>query len=721
MGQRKLVSRDFSHLSADEKGGKPMEKRKLTRRDFLRLSVMTAAGVVTAACAAATPVVIEKEVIKEVPVEKPVVIKEEVVKEVPVEKIVEKPVEKIVEKEKVVEKVITATPPPMPEEVHEAPMLRKLVEAGELPPLEERLPLNPRVIEPVEEIGQYGGTLHIVHTGPDMGTLKMKIGYDVPVVMNRDFTDYIPNLVSKWEFSEDGRTFTVYFRKGVKWSDGQPFTTEDLKFWWEDLALNEEYKVIPVPWWLFDYKTGKQAEVNFIDDYTVSFTFDSPAWLVPGTLGSGFWEWEPMMKPKYYLKQFHPKYNPDSNWDIFQDKDHWNFNPDYPVLFAWHVVSYKAGERVVLERNPYYWKVDTDGNQLPHIDRIESREIPDKELRLIQVAAGEYDFTMRGVTSVLNFSLLQEQAEKGDYHVIPYWGCHQEMPHYTVNQNYVGDEWMRGLLRDHRFMVALSHAIDRKRINDTLWNSLLEIGQATIGEQSWHFQSPEGKKVHEEWVNAYVEYDPEKSNRLLDELGLDKRDAEGFRTKPDGSKLEIIFDIAFEENVEGTPLLKEDWGAIGLRILLNPVYGTPEAELRHTEGKFQLGGLTGMGEFDLFHYPDEVFPIRPYRAFPMVGKWYATGGAEGWEPEPGSPEARLIEIYEKIMEEPDIEKGHRLVHQAVRIAIDNGPWIGGAVTNPRVPVVVKNNLRNVAEYGIEGPWAIGCPGNLNPEQWFFSK
>jgi len=665
--------------------------------------------------------VIEKEVIKEVEVEKPVVIKEEVVKEVPVEKVVEKEVIKEVPVEKVVEKVVTATPLPMPEDVHEAPMLRKLVEAGELPPLEERLPLNPRVLAPVEEVGKYDGTLRYVHTAPDMGTLKMMAAYDTPIVINEDFSEYVPNLVSKWEFSDDGRSFTLYFRKGVKWSDGEPFTMEDMKFWWEDLALNEDYEVIPVPWWVFDYKTGKQAEVNFIDDYTMSFTYDSPAWLIPGNLGSGFWEWEPMMKPKHYLQQFHPDYSETGDWETFQDKDHWNFNPDYPVLFGWHVVSYTPGQRVVLERNPYYWKVDTDGNQLPYLDRIDSREVADKDLRLIQAASGEYDYSMRGVGRPEQFSILVEQAEKGGYRVLTYWGCHAGPPHYTVNQNYVGEERMRELLRNHKFMMALSYAMDRERMNESLVNGLLELGQATIGEQSWHFQSPEGKQVHEDWVTAYIEYDPDLANSLLDEIGLSSRDADGFRTWPDGSKLEIIFDIAYEDNAEGAVLLKEDWEAVGLRILLNAVYGTPEAEVRHHAGEFQLGGLTGMGEFDLFHYPDEIFPIRPERAWPRVGQWYATGGKEGWEPEPGSPEAQLIEIYEKIMAEPDQEKRHQLVHDAVRINMENGPWIGAATTNPRIPVVVNKDLRNVIEYGITGPWAVGCPGNLNPQQWFFDR
>ena len=210
------------------------------------------------------------------------------------------------------------------------------------------------------------------------------------------------------------------------------------------------------------------------------------------------------MSPKHYLKQFHPDYSADGDWETFQDKDHWNFNPDYPVLFGWHVVSYTPGQRLVLERNPYYWKVDTDGNQLPYIDRIDSREVTDKDLRLIQAASGEYDFSMRGVGRPEQFSLLVERAEKWGYRVLTYWGCHAGPPHYTVNQNYVGDEWMRKLLRNHKFMMALSYATDRERINESLVDGLLEIGQATIGEQSWHFQSPEGKKVHEEWVTAYI-------------------------------------------------------------------------------------------------------------------------------------------------------------------------------------------------------------------------
>jgi peptide/nickel transport system substrate-binding protein len=657
----------------------------LTRRDFLRLSAMSTAGLITATCSQGATV-------------------------------------------PEVEQAATPTPAAaqVSEEIHEAPMLHELVQAGQLPPLAERLPANPLVVEPVEEVGQYGGTWHAVHNDTDAGFLKMKVGYDVPIGFNREYSEYIPILATSWEFSDDGRTVTIHFREGIKWSDGEPFTTEDLRFWWEDLALNEDYKVITVPWWMYDYKTGNQAQLNIIDDYTISFTFDSPAWLMPGTLGSGYWEWEGMMKPKHYLQQFHPGYTSGADWTAFQDADKWWQNPDYPVIYAWRCVDYQAGQRIVLERNPYYWKVDSAGNQLPYIDRIESVEVEDGELRLIQAASGEYDAVFRGVSEdARNFPFLLENAEQGDYRVLRYdCGCGGE-PSWLINQDYVDDEWVRDLLRDHRFMMAISHAVDRERINEVVWDGLAEVAQGTIGQQSWHFQGPEGQQVFEEWKNAYAEYDPDTANSLLDELGLTERDAEGFRTRPDGSKLEIIYDVGWGGcptcgNTRASTLLKENWEAVGLRITINNVWGTPQDELRATGGQFMIRAAA-IGEFDLFHYPDEVFPVRPNRAFPMVGQWYATGGQEGWPPEPGSAAEKLISIYEQILAEPDQDKRHRLVWDAIRVHIEQGPSYQGAVHNPPQPVVVKNNFRNVPEHGILGPWAIGTPGNFNPEQFFFKQ
>jgi peptide/nickel transport system substrate-binding protein len=685
-----------SRATAEEfrEGEKLMAKPKFTRRDFLRASAAAAAGVLATSCATPTA-----EVIKET-----VVVEKEVTK--------------------VVEKIITATPLPPPPKFNEVPMLAELVKAGELPSADQRLPADLMVIRPVEEIGEYGGTWHAVHGGPDMGELKMIFGYDTPVRCNMDYTEYIPNLARETKISEDGKTFTIYFRRGLKWSDGQPFTTEDLKFWWEDLALNEEYEVITRPWW--GYKGGKPMEVEFIDDYTMVFHLAEPDFsVVPNVFGAGFWEWEPLMKPKHYLKQFHPKYNPDSDWETFQEKDYWWQNPDYPVVFAWHCVSYVPGERVVFERNPYYWKVDTAGNQLPYIDRIESTEVPNEEVRLLQVAAGQCDATWRGVYDPRNVPLLQEKAEAGDYRVILWEDACDGWPGFLINQNYVEDEWMRNLLRDVKFRKALSCAIDRDRMNEVLWGGLGRPQQGVaVEEHSWGFQNLEGQKAIWEWATSDIAYDPEKVGRTLDEIGLAGKDTEGFRTRPDGSKLEFILDITdwggVGINTEAATILKEEFEAVGLRTILNAVYGTAESDLRQTEGTYQLR-MAVMGGFNLWTYPDEVFPTRDNRAWPMVGKWHQTGGKEGEAPEPGSPEERLLKLYEKGAREPDFDKRCKLLQDAIRIHIEEGPFFMGMAGNLPIPVVVKNNFRNVPNYGILGPWEVGAPGNTCPEQYFFKQ
>ncbi|MDQ3397975.1 MAG: ABC transporter substrate-binding protein, partial [Deinococcota bacterium] len=261
-----------------------------------------------------------------------------------------------------------------PAQYSEAPMLAEQVEAGDLPPVEERLP-DPddiMMVEPVEEVGQYGGTIRTFHGDPGMGELKMLM-YDTPVRWNRDYTEYIPGLFKSWEFNEDGTTVTYHMRQGVKWSDGVPFTTEDILFWWEDMANNTDFGAVQVPWWA--YVADQPATLEIIDDYTFSFTFAGPNWNAPYILASGFWNFEPMMAPKHFLSQFHPDYNDEvDGYGELETMRNWHQTPDHPTLFAWHVVQYQPGERVIFERNPYYWKVDTEGNQLPYVDRIDSRE-----------------------------------------------------------------------------------------------------------------------------------------------------------------------------------------------------------------------------------------------------------------------------------------------------------------------------------------------------------
>jgi len=668
--------------------------------------------------------VIEKEVIKEVEVEKPVVVKEEVVKEVPVEKVVEKevvkevPVEKVVEKEVEVEKVST----------RQAPALQEMVKAGKLPPLEERLPIEPLMLEVEEEIGQYGGTWRRTDYDSGYGSLKM-ILYDVPVRWKRDLSGYGPNLAKAWEFNHDGTSCTFFLRRGMKWSDGVPFTTDDLRFWWEDLALNEDFGDIPVPGWA--YLKGERMTVDFIDEFTIRFNFAFPNWILPYTIAQGFWVWEPMMAPRHYLEQFHPKYNPELGGDytLLGEKRLWHHNPDHPVLFAWRPVEFVSGEHLIVERNPYYWKIDPAGNQLPYIDRIISEEVPEAEVRLMKLMAGELDAAWRAAESPLDIPVILDVAEEvGLRYMDGVISGEGSAPGILINQDYEPDEYVGELLRNKNFRRGLSHSIDREHVNEVVWQGMAEItGGTTASPQAIHFQSPEGQKVYKEWQMAFTEYDVDLANELLDTAGLDKRSADGFRLRADtGEVFELLIMDSAPLSPEGGAflgLIKEYFEAVGVKTTLD-VIPSGEADHATAEGLFHMflwwgEPHDGLSELDLFTYPENVFVTGLYwRCFPLEGRWFATGGEQGWEPGPIAQ--GLYDLYAAALAEPAMENRHQYVWEALRkYWIDEGPFHIAATRGLPRPVFVKKNFRNVLNYGILSPWAPACPGSQDPPQFFF--
>jgi len=685
-----------------------MSKRQMTRRDFLRLSAIVSAGAVAAACGGGQTPAPEAPAAEAPAAEAP--------KEAPAPAAEEAPA--VVSKYK------------------EAPMLAELVKAGKLPPVDERLPKDPPVVVPVESVGQYGGTWHGVSWDNSIPNFKMKL-YDPPVRWKPDYTGYEPGLAVSYEWSDDGKTITFRFREGVKWSDGEPFTMKDMKFWWEDLALNEEYRVIQVPWWARN-SDGTPVTMEFPDDYTWVIKFDKAQWIMPYVLAQGFWEWEPLMKPMHYLQQFHPKYNSAGAYEDLDKKDRWWENPDYPTLFAWHVVAYKVGELTTLERNPYYWKVDTEGNQLPYIDRLEVEIIPDPEVRTLQISQGKYEASFRGTDDPRNIPFLLEQAEANDYHIQEGWmNGAGAWPGWLINQDYHEEQdydpaketpkakEIRELLRNKLFRKGLSVALNRQRLIDVVWDGIGTPQQGTISPQAWHFQSEKGKKVFEEWAAADAEYDPELAKQRFDEIGFKDVDGDGFRELPSGEKFELILDLSDWGGklvaTESTEVFARDLEAVGIKTIINNVIGQPDANLRGNYGLYMLRNMH-MSEIDLWTYPDWVFPLRGggegSRAFPMQGLYYQTGGKEGWEPAPDSPAAKLQAIYKQGLEEPDIEKRHELVYEAIRIHIEEGPFALGASGDQPMPVVVKNNFHNVPTYGVLGPWAPGSPGNTHPEQYW---
>ncbi|MBN2391686.1 MAG: hypothetical protein JXR84_13255, partial [Anaerolineae bacterium] len=441
----------------------------------------------------------------------------------------------------------------------EAPMLAEMVKAGTLPNVDERLPPDPAIIEPVESIGKYGGTWNDVTWYAGAGNIRMKL-YDPPVRWKADLTGYEPGLLTEMPtWSDDGKTITMRFRKGIKWSDGEPFTTADLKFWWEELAQNEDYKSVSVPWWGRN-TDGTPITMEFPDDYTWVLHFDKAQYIMPYVLAQGFWEWEPLMKPAHFLKQYHPKFEGkpgDEGYTELDLMDRWFETPGYPCLMAWCLKEYKAGESLLLERNPYYWKVDPKGNQLPYIDFIRVELVEDNEVRLLQVAQGRYDCNFRANLSPTDIPFLEENSAAGDFRLVPGWmNGAGAWPGIIVNQDYhkdleydpatetEEDKEIRELLRDQDFRQGLSYAMDRQRVVDVAWEGIGEVKQFTISPQSPHFtSSAEGEAVYEKWANSYVEYDPEKAKAAFDKAGFVDADDDGIRDLPSGKSFTLIIDL----------------------------------------------------------------------------------------------------------------------------------------------------------------------------------
>ena len=619
--------------------------------------------------------------------------------------------------------------------LNEAPMLAKLVASGKLPPVKERLPDNPAVVSPLEKIGTYGGTLTYMHFWPGAETTKMLFN-DPPVTFTPDYTKIIPNLFENTgEYSDDGLTLTWRLRKGTRWSDGMPYTTADIMWWWDNMVNDERCKAPANPFFYIGANptTGTPAkllQLSATDDYTLVMKLPAHNYLTNTVWASGFWEFqETNMIPAHYLKQFHPKFNNEFKdcKKLLEVKNKWFFDPNYPVLGPWVTVEEVPGKKLVFERNPYYWKVDSAGNQLPYIDRVESLLVPDQQVRTLMTVNGEVDVTIRELDP-RDRGLILESLKKCDCRVLNWSTGAGSNPLMYINGTYVGDtKGMAELLRNAQFKRGLSHAINRDRILNTVWSGLGETTNADMVLASFIFDmqdSKAAKSIWQQWNDSYKEYSVNLANKLLDKAGLDQRDSENFRTFPDGSPLEINILVTaweYEEvNASSAALIAEDWAAVGIRTITTSASG--DAYFNFAKNSKWQVFLTQSGAFGEWLFPSHIFePLDDSKAMPLVGKWWKSGGKSGQPPRPGTYEERLIKIYQQSVKEPNPIARGQLLAKAVRVHIDEGPFKLGLVANQPALATARNNLRNIPNFGITAPWTPGAPGSAQPQLWYFEK
>jgi peptide/nickel transport system substrate-binding protein len=598
----------------------------------------------------------------------------------------------------------------------ESPLLAERVAEGRLPPLKDRLPSDPLVVRPYERPGIYGGTWHLMHDNPDLGMYKMIAGYATMMRWRADCMGIEPGLARSWEFNRDGSELTIHLRHGIKWSDGVEYTSEDFAFWYQ-LCTDPREKFKPPYWCLVN---GRPMRVEAPDKYTIVMRFAGPNWFVPLHLATGFWWADEYVCPKHYMMQFHPDLNRKYRDFVEFDRRNESYaNPDRPTLWPWRLARIEdGGNRIKLERNPYYWMVDTLGRQLPYIDHVESSLVLDPQVRVLKVLAGEVDCQFRRL-ELRDLALFVQGQKRGGYHILRWKSASGADTSVLLNWS-APDPVLRPLIRDKRFRRALSLAIDRDKCNEIAWRGLGVPQQATVSRESWHFQDPAGKKLFDEWAHNYADFDLPRANRLLDDMGLTKRDPAGYRLRPDGRRLSLTLEVSADAQSGPEPddalIIRDGWEKLGIEVL---IITPPGAEFSN---RLALGLYTastfGEAEMDLFTYPDWVFPTEDKYWHPAVGKWYKTGGKEGEAPT--GPVKALLDIYDRIKTEPSLEKRHKLVQDAVRIHINEGPFNLGTAAREPVLVIVKNNMHNVPPTGILGPWAVSGPASSFPEQFYFA-
>jgi peptide/nickel transport system substrate-binding protein len=611
---------------------------------------------------------------------------------------------------------------------HEAPELADLVKAGKLPPVAERLPENPLVVDTVESIGQYGGVWRRGFLGPGDFNNYHRIVYDALVRYSPDGTRVEPKLASSVEPSADYATWTVKLRKGAKWSDGSPFTADDIMFWYADVLLNKDLTPA-LPTWMKN-RDGSTVTVERVDAITVRWVYKEPTTTFLMELAnkdSGDKQFAVFL-PAAYLKQFHAKYADKAQLDqmvadakfktwveLFISRAHPPDNPARPSMAAWVPVSRVTDQVFILRRNPYYVGVDKAGNQLPYIDRVQFKYFADVQALNLAAIAGQLDQQERHI-NLLNYPVLKEHEKDGKYRVILWPGFGGADADVTFNQTYAKDPELGRLFQTLDFRIAMSYAINRNEIKESAFLGLGEARQPVAAP--WHPYYP-----GDLYAKKFTEYRPDEANRLLDRIGLDRKDSDGFRLFPGTSRrvtIELSVVPVFGPWPDIAQLIAKNWERVGIRTLV---------QVRERALHFQLRQSNDL-QAEIWNQDTAGFPFTGVPKYdprsllygtittgPLWKLWYDSGGKDGVEPP--AEAKRLVELIDR-GKTAKPEQQVRIAQEIFKIWVDNLFEIGTVGLTPldQGVAVVSTRLHNVPQT-LAKDWPLRTPGNARTEQFYF--
>ena len=599
----------------------------------------------------------------------------------------------------------------------ESPALAARVKKGELPPVGKRLPAEPYVVEPVDRIGQYGGDWHTLLQGSaDTSWANRTLFYDHLLRWDPDWKQVLPNLAERFEANDDGTEYTFTLRKGTRWSDGEPFTADDIVFAQNDVLNNAD--LFPVPPWL--------GTAEKVDDLTVRIVLDRPDGLFLQRQCMDLGQYL-VAHPKHYAQQFHAAHNPDAgalaekenleDWAaLYLAKTDPYVNVDLPVLYAWKFrTPIGSGTRAVAERNPYYWKVDPDGSQLPYLDRVLFNVVADVEAMITRAVAGDIDMHSRHFNILRNKPVLAAGRTKGEYAFFTLRTASMNHTLIQLNLNH-RDPVLRRIFQDKEFRIGLSHAINRQEIIDAAFQKQ---------GRPWQIAPrPESELHDEEMAQQYIEYDVARANQHLDAAGLDKRDARGRRLRPDGRPVGFTIEFSSElrpEWADTAQMLTTYWKAVGLDVIAQPrsrALWTERVEANQHDLVVWQGDQGGYNALATILEPFYFFPQNSGSRYAVRwAEWYATGGKSGEEPP--APNRRQMRLYDQILATTDHDRHVALIKEILQIAKEEFQVIGvGLEVNGYG--IVKNSFHNVPTEMVD-TYTVLTPGPTHTEQYFTTQ
>ncbi len=604
----------------------------------------------------------------------------------------------------------------------EVPYLQQQVNSGSLPPVTERLPDKPFVISfdhPDQTPGEYGGDLRMLMGKAKDIRMMTVYGYARLVGFDRNL-EFVPDILAGFDVVEN-REFTLHLRPGHKWSDGHPFTAEDFRYYWEDVANNEE---------LSPFGPAKALRVDnelphfeIIDEHTVRYTWRQPNPYFLSALAGP----RPLYiyTPAHYLKQFHQRYVDAEklnalveevgtrNWvglHLRRSKQYKQDNPELPSLQPWVNTVAPPSDRFVFVRNPYYHRVDNKGRQLPYIDRV-VMNIVSGDLIPAKTGAGESDLQGRYLR-LDNYTFLKAGEKQNDFTVHLWKKATGAQIALFPNFNSADPVW-RELVRDVRFRRAMSLAINRHEINQVIYYGLVLESNNTL--------LPESPLSESEYQTKWAIYDPDAANRYLDELGLTARDNRGVRLRPDGKPLEVIVHTAGEstEETDVLELIHDSWLDVGIKLYTKP----SQREVfrnRVFSGEAMMSVWSGVdnGIANADMSPHEFVPTAQNQLqWPKWGQFYETGGSAGEAPDMASV-TRLGELNN--LWRTSVSHDQRIKAWQEILAIHSDEIFNiGVICGAKQPIVVNNDLRNVPADGIYSWEPSSYFGIYRPDMFWF--